>query len=92
MLTTPVHDDGRVVLVASFGGDPRNPAWFLNLRDNPEVKVTMGGRTRDMKARVATSEEKDELWPDIVEQYRGYASYQKRTDRDIPVVVLEAVS
>ncbi len=88
MLATPVHDDDRVVLVASYGGDDRHPSWFLNLRDNPEVEVTMEGRERSMRARVATSEEKTELWPQVVAAYRGYEQYQSRTDRDIPLVIL----
>lgn len=89
MLTAPVVDGERVVLVASFGGDARHPAWFLNLRDHPDVVVTMEGRTRPMRARVATAEEKAELWPRITSTYRGYAAYQRRTERDIPVVILE---
>lgn len=89
MLTSPIHDDERVVLVASKGGDDRHPAWFLNLRDDPSVEITMEGTTRPMTARVATSEEKSELWPRIVGTYKGYSQYQKRTDRDIPVVICE---
>ncbi len=89
MLTAPVHDDTKVVLVASKGGASRHPLWYLNLCDNPEVTVTMKGRTRAMTARTASAEEKDELWPAIVAAYKGYAGYQKRTERDIPVVVLE---
>ncbi len=89
MLTSPVHDGDTVVLVASYGGDPRHPAWFLNLRDHPEVEVTMSGRTRKMQARVASAEEKAELWPRVTKAYRGYAAYQKRTDRDIPLVIVE---
>jgi deazaflavin-dependent oxidoreductase (nitroreductase family) len=89
MLTTPVHDDGKVVLVASYGGDDRHPTWFLNARSNPDVVVTMEGRTRKMRAHVASSEEKAELWPLVIAQYKGYAGYQKRTDRDIPLLILE---
>ncbi|HEX9992408.1 MAG TPA: nitroreductase/quinone reductase family protein [Acidimicrobiales bacterium] len=89
MLTAPVVDGDKVVLVASFGGDRRHPAWFLNLREHPDVVVTMEGRTRELRARVATEDEKAELWPRIVAAYRGYAAYQRRTDRDIPVVILE---
>ena len=88
MLATPVHDDDRVVLVASFGGDPRHPAWFLNLRDHPDVTVTMAGRRRPMRATVATAEEKAALWPAIVAAYPNYDAYRRKTDRDIPVVVL----
>jgi deazaflavin-dependent oxidoreductase (nitroreductase family) len=89
MLISPVQDGDRVVLVASYGGDDRHPAWFLNLRDNPDVELTLDGRTRPMRARVATAEEKAELWPRVTRVYRGYEQYQRRTDRDIPLVILE---
>jgi deazaflavin-dependent oxidoreductase (nitroreductase family) len=90
MLTSPIFDDHRVVLVASKGGDDRNPAWFLNLQSNPDVELTLNGETKPMKARVATADEKAELWPQIVAKHKGYANYQTKTQRDIPVVILEA--
>ena len=90
MLTSPVKHDGHLVLVASYGGDPKHPAWFLNLQANPEVEVTAEGkRKQKMRARVANAEEKATLWPQVTSSYRGYAGYQERTDRDIPLVVLE---
>jgi deazaflavin-dependent oxidoreductase (nitroreductase family) len=91
MLTAPIIDDHRVVLVASKGGDNRDPEWFRNLVANPDVQVTMvkSGEIRQLRARVATAEEKAELWPTIVSAYKGYAGYQKRTQRDIPVVICE---
>ena len=89
MLTVPVRDGERLVLVASYGGDDRHPAWFLNLRDNPEVTVTMDGRTRPMRARVASPDEKADLWPRVVAAYEGYGGYQSRTSRDIPLVIVE---
>jgi deazaflavin-dependent oxidoreductase (nitroreductase family) len=89
MLTSPVQDGERVVLVASYGGDDRHPTWFLNLRDNPQVEITMDGKTRSMRARVASPEEKEQLWPRVVSAYRGYGQYQRRTDRDIPLVICE---
>ena len=89
MLTAPVRDGERLVLVASYGGDDRHPAWFLNLRDNPDVTVTMDGRTRPMRARVASPEEKADLWPRVVAAYQGYGGYQSRTSREIPVVIIE---
>jgi deazaflavin-dependent oxidoreductase (nitroreductase family) len=92
MLITPVHSADRVVLVASKGGAPRHPTWYLNLRDHPQVTVTMQGSVRPMVARTATAAEKAELWPEIVKAYRGYAGYQNKTDRDIPVVILEPAS
>ena len=89
MLMTPIHDDDRVILVASKGGAPRDPAWYLNLRDHPQVTITMAGTTRPMTAHTATTAEKAELWPAIVQAYQGYAGYQQKTDRDIPVVILQ---
>lgn len=91
VLTSPVQEDDRVVLVASYGGDDRQPAWFLNLRDHPEVELTAQGTTRPMRARVASPEEKAALWPRVVARYPGYGRYQDRTGRDIPVVLLEPV-
>jgi deazaflavin-dependent oxidoreductase (nitroreductase family) len=89
MLTTPVIDGDRVVLVASKGGDDRDPDWYRNLLVQPEVELTMGGRHRLMRARQASPEEKAELWPRVVAAYRGYAGYQRRTRRDIPLVICE---
>ena len=89
MLTAPVHDADRIVLVASKGGDDRHPDWYRNLVADPDVEVTIAGTTRPMRARTATSEEKAELWPRITSAYRGYAGYQARTERDIPVVICE---
>ena len=87
-LTAPVVDGDTVVLVASYGGDSRHPAWYLNLMTDPDVAITMNGVRREMRARTASPEEKADLWPRIVRAYRGYAAYQRRTDRDIPVVLL----
>src|SRR5829696_5372714 len=89
MLAAPIVDADRLVLVASYGGDDRHPTWYLNLRANPEVRVTIAGSTRTMIARIATEEEKDELWPQIISVFEGYARYQKRTERQIPVIILE---
>jgi deazaflavin-dependent oxidoreductase (nitroreductase family) len=89
VLTSPVQEGETIVLVASYGGDDRHPAWFLNLRDNPHVEITMDGKTRPMRARVATPEEKAKLWPRVVGAYRGYDQYQRRTKRDIPLVICE---
>jgi deazaflavin-dependent oxidoreductase (nitroreductase family) len=89
--TTPLtymHDGDDVVLVASKGGHPRHPAWYLNLTANPQVEVVQGRRTRTLVARTADSDEKARLWPMVVKTYRGYGGYQERTDRDIPLVIL----
>jgi deazaflavin-dependent oxidoreductase (nitroreductase family) len=89
MLAVPIIDGDRLVLVASFGGDDRHPAWYLNLRANPEVRATINGSTRAMIARVATEDERGDLWPRITAVFEGYARYQRRTERPIPVVILE---
>lgn len=89
MLTAPIHEPGRVVLIASKGGDDRNPFWYLNLLAQPDVELTENGITRPMRARTAGEAEKADLWPAIVRAYSGYAGYQKKTTRDIPVVICE---
>ena len=89
MLTSPVQESDAVVLVASNGGDDRHTQWFLNLRENPDVEITMNGKTRAMRARAASPDEKAALWPRVVEAHRGYGQYQQRTDRDIPLVICE---
>ncbi len=89
MLTSPLQDGDRIMLVASNGGNDRHPDWFLNLREDPHVEVTMNGKARPMTAHVADPEEKATLWSRIVADHANYGSYQTKTDRDIPVVVLE---
>lgn len=89
VLTSPVQEGETLVIVASYGGDNRHPAWFLNLRDNPDVEVEMRGRKRAMRARVASPDERIALWPRVTAAYKGYAAYQRRTDREIPLVLLE---
>jgi deazaflavin-dependent oxidoreductase (nitroreductase family) len=90
MLTSPVRDGSAIVLVASRGGDDTHPAWFLNLRDNPDVEVAMDGEpARRMHARVASAEERARLWPLVVADHANYAGYQRKTSREIPLVMLE---
>jgi deazaflavin-dependent oxidoreductase (nitroreductase family) len=84
-----VRDGDDFVLVASKGGHPRHPAWFHNLRANPDATIQVGARRRRVSARVATAEEHARLWPEAVATYRGYAGYQERTERQIPLVILE---
>lgn len=89
MLTSPIVDGDTIVIVASRGGDDEHPAWFLNLRDNPSVRVSLQqGPEREMTARIATAEERAELWPRATAAYKGYAAYQRRTSREIPLVLL----
>jgi deazaflavin-dependent oxidoreductase (nitroreductase family) len=89
--TNPVlylEDGDRKVIVASYGGDDRNPTWFLNLTANPEVTVQAGPTTQRMKAEVAGAEDRARLWPKLNAMYSTYGSYQKKTDRELPVVIL----
>jgi deazaflavin-dependent oxidoreductase (nitroreductase family) len=89
LLTSPVQRDGAYVLVASKGGDDRHPDWYRNLVAQPEVEVTIDGARQPMRARTASADEKAELWPAVVAAYKGYAGYQRRTERDIPLVICE---
>jgi deazaflavin-dependent oxidoreductase (nitroreductase family) len=89
MLTSPMRDGAAYVVVASRGGDDRHPAWFLNLRDDPHVQVAVQGGPRvPMLAHVATPPERARLWPQIAARFPNYAGYQKRTEREIPLVLL----
>jgi deazaflavin-dependent oxidoreductase (nitroreductase family) len=93
MLTSPHQDGSTIVVVASRGGDDTNPAWFLNLRDNPAVEVSYKGAPKQpMRARVASPEERARLWPTIASEFKNYAQYQTKTTREIPLVLLEPVS
>ncbi len=89
MLTSPICEPDRIVLVASKGGHRDHPDWYKNLVAHPDVELTIDGVTRPMRARTASAEEKRELWPTITAAYRGYEGYQRNTDRDIPVVICE---
>jgi deazaflavin-dependent oxidoreductase (nitroreductase family) len=89
MLTSPVHDDNRVVLVASKGGNDRNPQWYGNLTAHPDVEIVIEGKTRKLRARTASADERAELWPQIVAAYKGYDDYQDKTARHIPVIICE---
>ncbi|CAM3335262.1 nitroreductase/quinone reductase family protein [Tsukamurella hominis] len=88
MLTAPIYGPDRVVVVASKGGHSDNPDWFKNLAANPDVEITVDEVTSPWTAKAADPAEKAQLWPQITKAYSGYEGYQKRTDRDIPVVVL----
>ena len=90
LLTSPLTHDGHLVVVASRGGDDTHPAWFVNLRAEPRVEVALqGGPKEPMTARVATAKERAVMWPEIAERHPNYAGYQKRTEREIPLVLLE---
>ncbi len=92
--TTPlgyIRDGDSFVVVASKAGNPKHPAWYHNLLANPKTTVQVGGDEIVVNARVADSEERSRLWPKVVEVYEGYAGYQERTDREIPLVILDPI-
>jgi len=84
-----VEHDGRYVVVASMGGAPRHPQWYLNLEADPHVTLQDGDRVLDLRARTAGPDEKREWWPHATEVWPAYDEYQAGTERDIPVVILE---
>jgi len=92
--TTPLlylMDGDRYVIVASNGGAPKDPVWWLNLKANPEATVEVGDRTLRVCAEAASPEEKARLWPGLVKMYGGYEGYQRKTDRTIPVAILHPI-
>ena len=92
--TTPlqsIEDGENVVFIASNAGHKVHPQWWLNLKANPEATVRVKRHERKMRAEEATGEERERLWQKAVDQYAGYADYQKTADREIPVVVLKPV-
>ena len=93
MLTSPHQDGDSILIVASRGGDDTHPAWFLNLRDDPSVGVAMGGdASKPYTARILSSDERAGLWDTVTERYANYGGYQKKTDREIPLVFLDPVA
>jgi deazaflavin-dependent oxidoreductase (nitroreductase family) len=87
-----VESEGRYAVVASLGGAPKHPVWYYNVKANPRVELQDGPVKQDMTAREVTGEEKAEWWDIAVKAYPDYADYQQRTDREIPVFVLEPTS
>ena len=90
--TTPLvymRDGDNVVIVASKGGYPKHPAWYHNLRANPDTTIQVGSKRWPVRARVAEPTERARLWPRVLETYSGYGDYQRRTERKIPLVILE---
>jgi deazaflavin-dependent oxidoreductase (nitroreductase family) len=80
------------VVVASKGGAPEPPAWYLNLEERPEVQVQVGAERFPARARTASDDEKAGLWPQMAGIWPQYDEYQEKTDREIPVVILERAS
>lgn len=96
ILTVPHREPGphgeRLIVIASRGGDDAQPAWYLNLVDEPQVQVAHPGDEPQLyRARTADPVERARLWPLAVRSYRGYADYQRKTSREIPVVILDPV-
>jgi len=92
--TVPVaylRDGSTYVIIASYAGLPRHPAWFLNLESHPEATIQLKKRQMQVKAETANQEKKRELWARLMEVAPGYADYQKRTSRDIPIVILHPI-
>jgi F420H(2)-dependent quinone reductase len=87
-----VEHGGRYAVVASLGGAPKNPVWYYNVVGHPQVELQDGPAKQDMVARELSGDEKVEWWQRCVAAYPDYADYQKKTDREIPVFVLEPVS
>lgn len=89
LLTSPIQENGEIVIVASRGGDDHHPAWYLNLLETPQVQVSYKGAPHKiMTARTANSEERARMWPIVAGAYKGYAGYQEKTSREIPLVIL----
>ena len=86
-----VEHDGRYVVVASMGGAPQHPVWYLNLVADPLVTLQDGAEVTDLRARTADAEERALWWPRAAAAWPPYTDYQKNTDREIPVVILEPV-
>ncbi|NEB06750.1 nitroreductase/quinone reductase family protein, partial [Streptomyces sp. SID13726] len=87
----PVYSeaDGRYLIVASKGGDPEHPLWYKNLTAHPEVRIQVGPKVLQGTARTATPAERAAYWPVMVKHWADYDEYQTKTDREIPIVVIE---
>ena len=84
-----LKDGETIVLVASYGGAPTHPIWWLNLRAHPQAEIEIGSQKSTVIARQADEEERQRLWPLLVAMFPNYAEYQKKTTREIPVILLQ---
>ena len=87
-----IHDGDSFVVVASYVGEDRDPAWWRNLKANPDAEVRIGGKRVRVRAREADGAERERLWTRVVAKDPAYAEYQQRTKRRLPVVLLEPVA
>ena len=88
--TVYLPDGDNLVIVASIGGNPKNPAWYHNLRAHPDdVEVDVRGKRRPVRARQASRDEAEQLWPRLLESYPPFRTYMTRTEREFPVMILE---
>ena len=93
LLTSPLQENGEIVIVASRGGDDHHPAWYLNLLETPQVQVSYKGAPHKiMTARTANTQERARMWPVVAGAFKGYAGYQEKTSREIPLVILSESS
>ena len=93
LLTSPLQEKGEIVIVASRGGDDHHPAWYLNLLETPQVQVSYKGAPHKiMTARTANTQERARMWPVVAGAFKGYAGYQEKTSREIPLVILSESS
>lgn len=93
MLTSPLQEGSTYVVVASRGGDDRAPSWLFNIEAEPAVEVVVNGKDKQqMTARVATAKERARMWPLVIADHKNYEGYQKRTDREIALILLKPVS
>ncbi len=83
-----LHEGDRLIVIASNGGQSNHPAWYLNLQANPHVSVQLGDQAQAMIAQTTEGDERARLWTRVVREYPAYAEYQRKTDREIPVVIL----
>jgi len=89
MLTSPYQEGSTIIVVASRGGDDHHPAWYLNLCDQSNVEVSLGGKpAQRMRAEIAGPDERARLWPLVIADHHNYAEYQSQTKREIPLVLL----
>ena len=92
--TAPIfgfQEGQSIIVVPSNAGKEHDPSWYLNLRANPQAQIQLGRKTWRVRAREATDQERERLWPFLVSQYGGYQVYRERTDWQFPVLILEPV-